>query len=78
MAIHLKIKSDSDNYVHFDGCMQGDYTLCGLETQGDEGSDTLGSFFIKPGKVVKQKVNCPHCISIANYCHTKIQITEYK
>lgn len=62
MATRVKIKTDTDSYVHFD-MHQNDYTLCGLETAGDEGIN------IMPAKVVKRKVNCPDCIRIAEFCH---------
>lgn len=62
MATRVKIKTDFDSDVHFD-THKNNYTLCGLETGGDEG---LG---IKMAVPVKRKVNCPACISIVKFCH---------
>ena len=63
MATRVKIKTDTDSYIHFD-TNSNDYTLCGPETAGDE------SIGIYPSKMVKGKVNCPHCIQIVEFCHS--------
>jgi len=63
MATRVKIKTEYDNKVHFDTHLNN-YTLCGLETGGDEG---IG---ISEAKIVKRKVNCPDCIRIAEFCHS--------
>lgn len=68
MATHIKIKTTRDNHTHFDTHLNN-YTLCGLETGGDEGMN------IMIGKVVKTKVNCPDCIRIVNFCQ-KINKSE--
>lgn len=70
MADRIKIKTQDDSYVHFD-THKNNYTLCGLETGGDE------SLQIQPAKVVKRKVNCPHCIEIVQFCHA-IKINEFE
>lgn len=62
MATHLKIKTHEDNCTHFD-TGRNNYTLCGLETGGDE---TLN---ISIGKPVKTKVNCPDCVRTVEFCH---------
>ncbi len=69
MASHIKIKTEEDTRVHFD-VHRNNYTLCGLETGGDE------SIGIMPGKYVKVKVNCPDCIGIVNFCHN-IKTSEF-
>lgn len=69
MATHLKIKTHENNHIHFD-IFFNNYTLCGLESRGDE---TMG---IAKGKVVKAKVNCPECIRIVKFCH-KIKESEF-
>ena len=60
MAVHIRIETTDNNDTHFIG--ENSYTLCGLETCGDE---TMG---IEKGTVVKKKVNCPDCVEIVNYC----------
>ena len=70
MAGHIKIKTEENNHVHFNTHTQG-YTLCGLETGGDY------SIGIHTGKIVTQKVNCPHCIKIVKYCQN-INKSEFK
>lgn len=62
MAVHIKIKTWENNNTHFDTQINN-YTLCGLETGGDEG---MG---IQLPKSVKVKVNCPDCIRIVKFCH---------
>lgn len=62
MADHIKIRTFDDNCVHFD-TNSNNYTLCGLETGGDQ---TLG---IEHGIITTEKVDCPHCISIVKFCH---------
>ena len=63
MAVkRLKIKTDIDEYVHFDGASGVHLTLCGLETGGDSG---LG---IETAITTKEKVTCPDCISIVEWC----------
>ena len=63
MSLHIKINTDTDNYVHIDA-VSNDYTLCGLETAGDE---TIG---IKKGIRTTDKITCPRCISIVELCRT--------
>lgn len=70
MAIHLKIKTETDNSTHFDGIFD-DHTLCGLEVSGDE------FLRIKPSKQVSTKVTCQDCIKIVSYCQN-IKRIEYK
>jgi len=72
MAKRIKIKTWEDNRTHFDFSLGGqNYTLCGLETGGDE---TLG---IKMPVAVKRKVNCPSCIRIVCFCH-EIKVSEFE
>lgn len=70
MASHIKIKTREDHHTHFDTHLNN-YTLCGLETGGDEGIS------IQLGKHVKAKVNCPDCIRIVTFCHN-IKRSEWK
>lgn len=62
MATRIKIKTWENSHIHFDTHVNN-YTLCGLETGGDE------RFGIQMVVVVKLKVNCPDCIRIAEFCH---------
>ncbi len=62
MATHLKIKTEYETSVHFDGVFD-DHTLCGLTTSNDERM----KIFIK--NAVKTKVSCRDCIRIVQYCH---------
>jgi len=62
MATRVKIKTYEDAKTHFDTHLNN-YTLCGLETGGDEG---LG---IKIAQPVTRKVNCADCIRIVEFCH---------
>lgn len=73
MARKVSIKTYEDNNIHFDFNEGGqNYTLCGLETGGDEGLDIEIS---KP--VTRKRVNCVRCILIVNTCK-KIKRKEYK
>jgi len=63
MAKHLKIKTESDNDVHFNGVFD-DHTLCGLDTNGDS------HLRIGIPIEVKTKVNCKQCISLISYCYS--------
>ena len=72
MARRIKIKTLEDHRTHFDFHEGGqNYTLCGLETGGDE---RLG---IGRPVQVKVKVNCPRCIDIVKFCHS-IRRAEWK
>lgn len=62
MATRIKIKTYENNNTHFDTHLNN-YTLCGLETGGDE------SMCISHAIIVKRKVNCPDCIRIVEFCH---------
>lgn len=62
MASHLKIKTEENHDIHFRHYVRDDYTLCGLDTVGDE---TIG---IMPPISTDKKVNCIDCISITVYC----------
>lgn len=70
MAKRIKIKTWENSNTHFDTNLNN-YTLCGLETGGDE---TMG---IQIPTVVKRKVNCPECIRIVEFCHT-IKTSEWE
>ena len=70
MAIHVKIKTVENYNVHID-TLVNNYTLCGLETGGDN------SIGIEVSRVTNRKVNCPQCIGIINFCK-KIKRKEYK
>lgn len=73
MARKVSIKTHEDNNVHFDFYEGGqNYTLCGLETGGDEGLDIEISI-----PVARKRVNCVRCILIVKTCK-KIKRTEYK
>ena len=61
MALKIKIKTEYDNLVHID-MLANTYTLCGLETAGDEG---IG---IETGVRTNEKINCEDCIRIINIC----------
>jgi len=61
MADRVKIKTHENNHVHFN-THRNDYTLCGLDTMGDE---TLG---IHAPIKTSAKVNCPECIWIVQFC----------
>ena len=60
MATRVKIKTYDDAKTHFDTHLNN-YTLCGLETGGDEGLS------IKIAQPVKRKVNCQDCIRIVEF-----------
>ena len=62
MATRVKIKTYENSNTHFD-THKNNYTLCGLETGGDE---TLGISLSQP---VKRKVNCHDCIEIVKFCN---------
>jgi hypothetical protein len=70
MATRIKIKTYENSHTHFNTHVNG-YTLCGLETGGDE---SIGISIPIP---VKRKVNCPDCISIVMFCH-KITDNEFE
>lgn len=70
MAQRIKINTHENKHTHFDANINN-YTLCGLETSGDE---KLG---IKISVVVKRKVNCPDCIRIVRFCH-EIKCSEFE
>lgn len=61
MADRIQIKTTEDNFVHFDS-HHNEYTLCGLDTMGDE---RLG---IDEPIPTKKKVDCPQCIRIVRFC----------
>ena len=72
MAVRIKIKTWEDSKTHFDFSEGGqNYTICGLETGGDE---SLG---IQEPIVVKRKVNCARCIQIVKFCQ-KIKVSEFE
>lgn len=72
MAVRIKIKTWEGAKTHFDFAEGGqNYTLCGLETTGDEG---LG---IQEPITVKRKVNCSRCIQIVKFCQ-KIKVSEFE
>ena len=70
MANHIEINDHSYNWVHFDKEVNN-YTLCGLETGGDE------RFSIEKGIPTKKLVNCPDCINIVQFCKA-IKTTEFE
>jgi len=70
MATHVKIKTEENNCTHVD-THSNNYTLCGLETGGDEG---MG---IQVAKVVETKITCQDCIRIIEFCR-KIKRSEWK
>lgn len=70
MATRIKIKTFENSHIHFD-THNNNYTLCGLETGGDE---RIG---IQLPTRVKRKVNCPDCIRIVEFCH-QIKLSEWE
>ena len=70
MATRVKIKTIENSHTHFD-THNNNYTLCGLETGGDE------SIGIMTSVVVKRKVNCPQCIWIVRFCK-EIKTSEFE
>lgn len=70
MATRIKIKTWENSHTHFD-THKNNYTLCGLETGGDE---KMG---IRLPTTVKRKVNCPDCIRIVEFCHL-IRTSEWE
>lgn len=70
MATRIRIKTWENTHTHFDTHLNN-YTLCGLETGGDE---TNG---IQVPKKVNRKVNCPACIRIVKFCHA-IKTNEFE
>ena len=70
MASRIKIKTLENSHTHFD-THKNNYTLCGLETGGDD------TYNIALPTTVKRKVNCPACIEIVKFCKA-IKETEYE
>lgn len=70
MARHIRIKTEENNYVHFDYGLN-DYTLCGLDTMGDP---TLS---ISVPVETKRRVDCPTCLAVVDYCK-QIRLSECK
>lgn len=66
---HIKINTPENNDVHIDAPFGVTYTLCGLETAGD---DQLG---IEVGIPTNAKVTCRTCIGMVLFCK-KIRLTE--
>ncbi len=70
MATRIKIntkdhdEAEYDTLVHFDRGRNA-YTLCGLETQGDDGDGGVG---IAEGERTSDKVDCPDCLSVVRCC----------
>jgi len=54
---HIRIHDlgAQDILVHAEGCFDS-FTLCGLETMGDEGID------LEAGVIVKDQIDCSSCI----------------
>lgn len=65
----IRIKTDQDEYVHFDKQVNT-LTLCGLETSGDP------SLSIEAGQPTNRRVNCPDCIDLVTICKS-VKSTEY-
>ncbi len=61
--------------IHFRGIFQKDYALCGADLAGDS-IDENG--YYDESKITDEKVNCPHCIAIVDYCKKIITQTDYK
>lgn len=60
--MNVSVTVEGETLVHFNGVIGNSYTLCGLNTEGDE---YLGQ---KPGKETKRKINCPDCLAIIREC----------
>lgn len=58
---HYRIIDVEDDFIHAQGI--SDYTLCGL---GFEGNIDHGA--IAHVKKTREKINCPQCIFIINFC----------
>lgn len=71
MATHVRIKTYENTLVHID-THKNNYTLCGLETGGDE---SIGIMLSEP--VPNKRVNCPECIEIIKFCKS-IKRKEYR
>ena len=70
MIRRIIIKTPDNKHVHFD-TGKNNYTLCGLETGGDDGLS------IDIGVKTDRKVNCPDCIAIVKFCRS-IKSNEYR
>ena len=71
MATKVRIKTFENNYVHID-THKCNYTLCGLETGGDE---SIGIMLSET--VYNKRVNCPECIEIIKFCKS-IKRKDYR
>lgn len=70
MGTQVKIKTLENYFVH--DTHKNNYTLCGLETGGDE---SIGIMLSEP--VPHKRVNCPECIKIIKLCKS-IKCKEYR
>jgi hypothetical protein len=51
---------DRNAVIHADGFGGNDYTLCGMATDGEDGSSLM--------LVTRRTVTCADCVGIINYC----------
>jgi len=58
MAEHWK---DKDDVIHCEGVESGDYLLCGLAPEGENGDDELPTKTHAP-------INCSGCVAIITFC----------
>lgn len=68
MASKILIETERETCVHFSWAIT-DQTLCGVDQLGDP---TIG---IQVGVGTSQKVDCPDCIAIVQFCKS-VKSTE--
>jgi hypothetical protein len=66
MAEHWK---DKDGVIHCEGIGSGDYLLCGLSPEGENGDDPLPTKTAAP-------ITCRSCIGIIGFCR-RVRPGEY-
>jgi hypothetical protein len=66
MAEHWK---DKDGVIHCEGIESGDYLLCGLAPEGENGDDPMPTKTAAP-------INCSGCVAIIDFCR-HIRAGEY-
>lgn len=57
---------DGECLNHVESPLVGDYTLCGLSLDGDDGSGG-GAEISHP---TRGKINCPDCVKFIRFCKT--------
>ena len=69
--IYVSHIDEEESYIHANGVLGSDYTLCGCDIYGDETLGWVG------GVDTHKKIDCPRCIEVIRYCK-KIKRSEYK